>query len=114
MDAKRLELLLAVLTRRCGLPLYEFDVFVNIAGGITIKNDPSADLAVCLSLASSFFDKPLPRNVVATGEIGLLGDVRGVVAEERRIKEARRLGYTKVISNREVNYLQEAIKKYIK
>src|SRR3546814_19810561 len=65
------ELLLAVLTRRAGLPLYDNDCFVNVAGGISIKGDPSADLAICLSVASAFLDKPLPKGSVAVGEVGL-------------------------------------------
>jgi DNA repair protein RadA/Sms len=72
IDPKRLELLIAVLSRRCGLPLYEYDCFVNVAGGI-VARDPAVDLAICLSIASSFFDKPLARDSVAIGEVGLLG-----------------------------------------
>ena len=114
VDVKRLELLLAVLTRRCGLPFYEQDVFVNIAGGISIRNDPSIDLAITLSCASSFFDKAVPSGTLVIGEVGLLGDVRQVIAQEKRIKEAKRLGFPKSISSKEVSYLQEAIRKYLK
>ena len=114
VDVRRFELLLAVLQRRSGLPLYEFDCFVNIAGGITIKNDPSADLAICLSVASAYFDKTLPKGSIAIGEVGLLGDIREVIAQEKRTKEAKRLGYRVMITNREVRYLQEAIRKYLK
>ncbi|OGM19583.1 hypothetical protein A2686_00440 [Candidatus Woesebacteria bacterium RIFCSPHIGHO2_01_FULL_38_10] len=114
IDSKRFELLLAVLTRRSGIPLYENDCFLNVSGGISIKNDPSGDLAICLSLASAYLDKPLPVRSVSIGEVSLLGDIREVVAQEKRIKEAKRLGYKTVISNREVGYLQEAIKKYLK
>jgi DNA repair protein RadA/Sms len=114
VDVKRLELLLAVLTRRCGLPFYEQDVFVNIAGGISIKNDPSIDLAITLSCASSFFDKAVPSGTLVIGEVGLLGDVRQVIAQEKRIKEAKRLGYPKSISSKEVSYLQDTIRKYLK
>jgi DNA repair protein RadA/Sms len=113
IDSKRLELLLAVLQRRCGLPLYEYDCFVNVAGGISIKNDPSVDLAVCLAIASAFYDKPIKRNTMAIGEVGLLGDIRGVVAQKKRVKEARRIGYTKVITSKDVKYLREAIKKFL-
>lgn len=112
-DPKRLEMLLAVLTRRCGLPMYKYDCFVNIAGGISVKNDPSVDLAVCLSIASAYFDKPLSKNTIAVGEVGLLGDVREVIAQDKRIKEARRLGYRNTISSKESKYLQGAIKKYL-
>jgi DNA repair protein RadA/Sms len=114
IDSKRIELLLAVLQRRCGLPLYKYDCFVNIAGGISIKNDPSVDLAICLSIASAYYDKPLPKGALAIGEVGLLGDVRKVIAQEKRIKEARRLGYKKIISNKEARYLSQTIKKYLK
>ncbi len=114
IDPKRFELLLAVLTRRAGLPLYDNDCFVNIAGGIAIKNDPSADLAVALSVASAFIDKSLPKGTVAIGEVGLLGDIRPVVAQEKRIKEAKRLGYRNVITNKEAPYLREVIRKYLK
>lgn len=114
VDSKRFELLLAVLTRRCGLPLYEYDCFLNIAGGISVNKDPSADLAICLAVASAYYDKALPKNSVAVGEVGLLGDVREVVAQKKRIKEAKRLGYKNVISSGKVKRLQGAIGKYIK
>ena len=114
VDVKRLELLLAVLTRRCGLPFYEQDVFVNVAGGISLKNDPSIDLAITLSCASSYFDKPLPKGLLVIGEVGLLGDIREVIAQEKRIKEAKRLGFRDVVTGKEVGYLQQAIKKYLR
>lgn len=114
IDLSRLELLLAVLQRRCGIPLYEFDCFVNVTGGITIKNDPSSDLAACLSIASAFFDKPLPKNSVAIGEVGLLGDIRKVFGQEKRVKEARRLGYTNIITSDKIKFLQQGIKLYLR
>lgn len=114
LDAKRYELLLAVLQRRCGLPLYEYDCYSNISGGISVKNDPSVDLAVCLSVASAYFDKQFPRKGVAIGEVGLLGDIREVVAQDKRIKEAKRLGFKNIVSNKEVKYLQQAIKRYLR
>ena len=113
IDPKRLELLIAVLSRRCGLPLYEYDCFVNVAGGI-VARDPAVDLAICLSITSSFFDKPLARGSVAIGEVGLLGEIRQVIAEEKRIKEAKRLGFNLPITQKQVKYLSQAIKKYVK
>ena len=113
IDPKRLELLIAVLSRRCGLPLYEYDCFVNVAGGI-VARDPAVDLAICLSIASSFFDKPLARGSVAIGEVGLLGEIRQVIAEEKRIKETKRLGFNLPITQKQVKYLSQAIKKYVK
>lgn len=112
-DSRRFELMLAILQRRQGIPFYEYDAYLNIAGGISIKNDPSVDLAVCLSLSSAYFDKSLPIKSVAIGEVGLLGDIRTVVAQEKRVKESRRLGYTIIISNLTQKYLQDAIKKYL-
>lgn len=113
IDAKRIEVILAVLTRRCGLPLWEYDVFVNVAGGIVVR-EPAADLAVALSIASSFFDKPAPAGTMAVGEIGLLGELRPVGNLEKRIKQAQRVGYKTIISGKEFKYLNEAIKKYFK
>jgi len=114
VDSRKLELLVAVLTRRCNLPLYEYDCFVNIAGGISVRNDPSCDLAVALSIVSSFFDKPLPPKTLVVGEVGLLGDIRKVPSQDKRIKEARRLGFTNVISDSQIRYLQEVIRKYLR
>jgi DNA repair protein RadA/Sms len=113
VDSKRLELLLAVLTKRAGLPLYEYDVFVNVAGGISVK-EPAVDLAICLSVASSFFDKPMPNKTIAVGEVGLLGEIREVVAEDKRLKEARRLGFTNSIGSKSVKFINQALKKYLR
>lgn len=113
VDSKRLELLLAVLIRRCGLPLYEFDVFVNVAGGIKVT-EPASDLAICLAIASSFFDKVLPKGALALGEVGLLGEVREVVAQEKRIKEGRRLGQDRPITHMQAKFVTDAIKRYLR
>ncbi len=109
IDSRRLELLLAVLTRRCGLPLYDMDVFVNVAGGLKVT-EPAADLAICLAIASAYFDKPIVAKIIAVGEIGLLGEIREVVAQDRRLREARRLGFTTPISSRDYKYVGQAIK----
>lgn len=113
IDSKRLELLIAVLTKRAGLPLYKMDVFVNVAGGIAVR-EPSVDLAICLSIASSFFDKPLPKDSIAVGEVGLLGEIREVVVQDKRLKEAKRLGYKNTVSNKEVKFISQALKKYLR
>jgi DNA repair protein RadA/Sms len=113
IDSRRLELLLAVLTRRCGLPLYEFDVFVNIAGGLKVT-EPATDLAICLSIAGAYFDKPLSGKVIAVGEVGLLGEIREVVAQEKRLKEARRMGFTLPVSSKEAKFVGQAIKMLFK
>ena len=113
IDSKRLEMLLAVLFRRANVPLYDMDVFVNIAGGIK-ANDPSVDLAICLSVASSFFDKPLPKKFLAVGELGLSGEVRNVPFQGKRIKDAKRLGFSNIASSDNAKYLTQVIKLYLK
>lgn len=112
IDQRRLELIVAVLTRRALIPLYEFDIFINVAGGFKI-NDPSADLAVALAISSAFYNKPFVKRAVAQGEVGLLGEIRQTSQEERRTKEARRLGFPLAITNKQTKTVAEAIKKYI-
>jgi DNA repair protein RadA/Sms len=109
IDSRRLELLIAVLIRRCGLPLYDFDVFVNIAGGITVK-EPSIDLAICLSIASAYYDKAVEKGTIAIGEVGLLGEIREVVAQEKRVKEAKRLGFPYPVTTSQSLYLSQVLK----
>ncbi|PJE67407.1 DNA repair protein RadA [Candidatus Shapirobacteria bacterium CG10_big_fil_rev_8_21_14_0_10_40_9] len=113
IDWGRLQLLTAVLSKRAGLPLSSFDVFVNVAGGIKVA-EPGVDLAVSLAIASSFSDKPLDPKVCALGEVGLLGEIRQVGNLEKRVKEARRLGFTKIVSPREVRTISSAIKTFVK
>jgi DNA repair protein RadA/Sms len=113
IDSRRLELLLAVLTRRCGLPLYEFDVFVNVAGGLKVT-EPASDLAICLAVASSYFDKPISGKIIAIGEVGLLGEIREVVAEEKRIREAKRMGFSEAIASNQFKFVSQAIKQLFK
>jgi DNA repair protein RadA/Sms len=110
VDSKKLELLLAVLSRRCGLSIYESDVYVSVMGGINIKNDPSVDLAICLSLASAYFNKPVDRKTVVFGEVGLLGEIREIALQEKRMKEAKRLGYSGFVTSTKYDFLQKAIK----
>lgn len=109
IDPKRFEILIAILIRRCGIPLYDYDVFVNVAGGIKIT-ETSSDLAVCLSVASAFFDKAVPAGTIAVGEVGLLGEVREVVAQAKRIKEAKRLGFPHPITSSQIKYINDGVK----
>ena len=113
IDSKRLEMLLAVLFRRAGIALYDNDVFVNVAGGIK-ANDPSVDLAICLSIASSYYDKALPKDFIAIGEVGLLGEVRPVPAQEKRIKDSKRLGFKNIASSGEFKYLPQVVHNFLK
>lgn len=91
-DFRRLLLLTAVLTKRVGLPLGQQDVFVNVVGGLSL-NEPAADLAVSMAIASAALDKPISADVALLGEVGLSGEVRSVGQIERRIQEASRLGF---------------------
>lgn len=92
-DPGRLNILAAVVAKRLGLPLATYDIFVNIPGGMKIR-EPAADLGVALAIISSFKNKPLPAKSYVFGEVGLLGEVRRVVGEDKRSKEARRLGFS--------------------
>ena len=95
-DFNRMCLLIAVLEKRMGLRFYENDVYVNVAGGISL-DEPSADLSIAMALISGITDKVIPDEVIAFGEIGLAGEVRAVSHIEYRVKEAVRLGFTKII-----------------
>jgi DNA repair protein RadA/Sms len=96
IDASRLAMLLAVLGRRAGIGLGSHDVYANLAGGLSV-GEPGLDLAVALALASSARDLPIARDVVAVGEVGLLGELRAVAALDRRLREAARLGFRRAI-----------------
>ena len=95
-DYNRMCLLIAVLEKRMGLKFYENDVYLNVAGGIQL-DEPSADLSIAMALISGITDKVIPDEVIAFGEIGLSGEVRAVSHIEYRVKEAVRLGFTKII-----------------
>jgi DNA repair protein RadA/Sms len=92
IDFARLQMLVAVLLRRAGLHLESVDIFINVTGGIKLA-DRGVDLAICLAIASAFLNKTLPADVAAVGEVGLLGEVRKVQGLDRRIKEAKKLGF---------------------
>jgi DNA repair protein RadA/Sms len=92
LDATRVAMLLAVLNRHAGVSLQEYDVFVNVVGGIQIT-ETAWDLPVVLALASSLQDKPLPTSLVAFGEAGLTGEVRPVAYGEERLREAQKQGF---------------------
>ena len=89
-------LLIAVLEKRMGLKFYENDVYINVAGGLTL-DEPSADLSIAMALISGITDKVIPDELIAFGEIGLSGEVRAVSHIEYRVKEAIRLGFTKLV-----------------
>ncbi|WP_373524021.1 DNA repair protein RadA [Aquiflexum sp.] len=95
-DAKRLNMLLAVLEKRGGMRLGQQDVFLNVAGGLKV-DDPALDLAVCASLVSSYEDSPVPTDLCFAGEVGLGGEIRAVHRVENRIAEAEKLGFKRIM-----------------
>jgi DNA repair protein RadA/Sms len=96
VDPNRVALLVAVLARRAGIGLASHDVYVNLAGGLSV-DEPGLDLPLALALASSLRDRPIPKGTVAIGEVGLLGELRSVAGIERRLREAARLGFDRAI-----------------
>src|SRR5713101_909810 len=96
IDLNRVHLLVAVLEKRARLPLGKQDIFVNVAGGVRLA-EPAADLAVALAIASNCRERPVGRDLVALGELGLSGEVRRVPQLERRLHEAYRLGFKQAI-----------------
>ena len=95
-DAKRLQVLLAVLEKREGLRFSQNDVFLNVAGGVRLE-EPAVDLAVALAVASSLRDVPLDSGTVAVGEVGLGGEVRAVSRLEARLTEIKQLGFERAM-----------------
>ncbi|KKP69830.1 DNA repair protein RadA [candidate division CPR3 bacterium GWF2_35_18] len=98
IDYNRLLLLVAVLERRLGLKLQNKDIYIKVSGGLKLQ-DPAIDLAVCGAIISAYQNKVLSNNIVMVGEIGLLGEVRGVSQLNKRIKEANKQGFKNVYSS---------------
>jgi DNA repair protein RadA/Sms len=95
-DYNRAMMLLAVLEKRGGLLLGSCDAYINVIGGLSL-DEPAADLALVIALASSFRDRPAPNDLAAVGEVGLTGELRSVNALGQRLSEVRRLGFTKCL-----------------
>jgi len=100
LDRNRVAMLLAVLEKRTELVLAGHDVFVNAVGGVRMV-EPAADLPAAIAIASSFTDRAVPPELVACGEVGLAGEVRGVSQIEARLREAAKLGWTRAIVPRD-------------
>lgn len=92
LDYNRVNLLMAVLEKRLGLPLSGYDAYVNIAGGIRM-NEPATDLGIVVSIVSSYKNKPVSEDTIVFGEVGLSGEVRAVTMPEQRVAEAKKLGF---------------------
>lgn len=126
LDARRVSLLLAVLEKRYGLRIGQYDVFVNVAGGVRI-DEPAVDLAVCAAVVSSARDVAIDHATAMVGEVGLGGEVRAVGQVEKRISEAEKLGFRRIVIPRgsqpgkrkreievvEVDLLAEAMEKIL-
>ncbi len=108
VDYKRLELLLAVLQKHGRMPLDQMDVFVNVAGGFKLS-DPASDLAIVLAIFSSFKNISLTKTVAAA-EVGLLGELRVPMLLDKRIKEARKLGFTKILTPKAYKNISEVVR----
>jgi DNA repair protein RadA/Sms len=96
VDHNRISLLVAVLGKRMGIEMGDQDIFVNVAGGMKV-DEPAADLGIVSAMISSFLDRPVDKNLVVFGEVGLAGEIRGVSQPEVRIKEAKKLGFSRCL-----------------
>lgn len=108
ISEKRLEMLLAVLQKHGRLNTYDYDIFVNVVGGLKIA-ETASDLSVIASIASSIKSKPLTKTV-AIGEVGLLGEVKSVLQLDKRILEAKKFGFKNIYSARNVSSILELVK----
>ena len=110
IDSRRLELLIAVLQKHCRLPLDTMDVFVNVAGGLRLS-DPASDLGICLAIFSSFKNIPISK-IVGIAEVGLLGELRKAGNLEKRVKEAKKLGFSDIITAEKYKFLNDVLTNY--
>ena len=95
-DYNRAAMLLAVLEKRGGLKMSACDAYINIIGGLWL-DEPAADLAAVVALASSYLDRPVPNDLAAIGEVGLTGELRSVSQLSQRVSEVRRLGFKRCV-----------------
>lgn len=121
-DGNRLALLIAVLERRTKLNLSDKDIYINVVGGLKLA-DPAADLAVCMAIASASAERRIDSDAVVFGEVGLGGEIRSVLAADKRISEAKKLGFTYAIAPktkpaskfvRPVTDMRDALNTYLK
>ncbi|MEA2056731.1 MAG: magnesium chelatase domain-containing protein, partial [Patescibacteria group bacterium] len=113
IDLSRIQVLSAVLQKHCHLPISDHDVFLSAAGGFKVK-EPSVDLGLAVAIAGSLKEKVLPKKTIFIGEIGLLGEIRPVAYLDRRIKEAKRLGFEQIISSKKYQQVRAVIGKFLK
>lgn len=96
VDHNRISLLVAVLSKKMGMELGDQDIFVNAAGGLRVE-EPAADLGIVCAMMSSFLEKPVERDLVMFGEVGLAGEIRGVSRPGMRIREAEKMGFSRCV-----------------
>jgi DNA repair protein RadA/Sms len=109
VELSRIQVLAAVLQKHCGLPLGMMDIFLSTVGGFNVR-ESAIDLGLAIALASSTFNKQVPKNSVFIGEVGLMGEIRAVSNLERRLKEVKRLGYENVYSRQTHTNLKSLFK----
>ena len=121
IDYNRLTLLMAVLEKRAGLHISNYDAYINVVGGFKLM-DNSSDLAICMSVASGLADFEMPSDLITVGEIGLSGEIRAVSYVEQRITEAKRLlsldeykvyEVAEMVGYTNINYFHNKFKKYV-
>ena len=107
----RIQVMSAVLQKHCRVPLGTNDIFVSVAGGFEVK-EPAIDLGLAVAIASSLTNKSVPKRTIFVGEVGLLGEVRSVNLLERRIKEAKRLGFEQIISKKTHSRVEDVLREF--
>ncbi len=107
LDAKRMNMLVAIVEKRVGLKMFQKDLFLNFAGGFKVA-DPGLDLAALAAIISSYYDRPISEGICCAGEVGLSGEVRPAPRTEQRISEAARLGFKRIIISA---YLAKGVKR---
>src|SRR5690606_32302610 len=107
IDLNRLLMLVAVMSKRLKMSLGNQDIYTNIAGGLRIK-ETALDLPVCLAIASSMLDQPLPAKTAVFGEVALSGEVKPVLGQQQRVEQAHKLGYNNLITAQTAASLEQA------
>lgn len=110
LDARRVELMIAVIQKLLRLPLERFDIFVSTTNGLRVF-EPGLDLGICLAIISSFRNKPIKKGVIAISEVSLLGELRQVAQVARRIREAKRLGFSHVAEASSYQTVNDVVQK---
>lgn len=111
VQLSRIQVMAAVLQKHCRVPLGTNDIFVSVAGGFEVK-EPAIDLGLAIAIASSLKNKSIPKRTIFVGEVGLLGEVRSVNLLERRIKEAKRLGFEHIVSKNTHTRVEDVLRDF--